>query len=265
LCQPAELLGTIGLPEDLGLWGLDSGERHSVGAGDYGSVRAGAFMGYRIIADLAGLSVERTGETVTVADPRWHGYLANISPSEFEERFSAHLPESITGDEFIARYGGTTDAVTRVEGGRAYSVRRPAAHAVYENFRVRAFAELLRGELKETNEGRREVLGELMYQSHASYSACGLGSRGTDLLVELVRAEGPARGLYGAKITGGGSGGTVAVLGRRDAARSIAEVARRYAQLRGHTPYVFSGSSPGSAEFGHLRLQRMKISEKERR
>lgn len=24
------------------------------------------------------------------------------------------------------------------------------------------------------------MLGELMYQSHASYSACGLGSQGTD-------------------------------------------------------------------------------------
>jgi hypothetical protein len=32
-----------------------------------------------------------------------------------------------------------------------------------------------------------ETLGELMYQSHASYSRCGLGSEGTDRLVELVR------------------------------------------------------------------------------
>ena len=51
-------------------------------------------------------------------------------------------------------------------------------------------------------------------QSHASYSRCGLGSHGTDRIVALVRAElaaAVARGeepaLYGAKITGGGSGG----------------------------------------------------------
>src|SRR4029077_7654072 len=49
LCQPAELLGTISLPKELAVWGLDSGVRHSVGGGDYGSVRIGAFMGYRII------------------------------------------------------------------------------------------------------------------------------------------------------------------------------------------------------------------------
>jgi len=32
-------------------------------------------------------------------------------------------------------------------------------------------------------------------------------------------------------------------------------VARRYAGERGHVPYVFGGSSPGSASFGHLRLR----------
>lgn len=259
LCQPAELLGTIPIPGELRFWGLDSGVRHSVGAGDYGSVRVGAFMGYRIIADLAGLPVEEMGETVSISDARWHGFLSNISTTEFEERFAARLPEKISGDEFIARYQGTTDAVTRIERARTYHVRVAAAHAVYENFRVRAFAENLRAELKEKSELRRALLGELMYQSHASYSTCGLASTGTDLLVELVRAEGSERGLYGAKITGGGSGGTVAVLGRRDAGPVIDEVARLYQERRGGAPYVFSGSSPGSAAFGHLRLQHTKV------
>ena len=256
LCQPAELVGTVSLPEDLTVWGLDSGVRHSVGGGDYGSVRVGAFMGYRIIAELAGLNVVRAGEAVAVEDARWRGYLANLSPSEFEGRFAARLPESLGGGDFLARYGGTTDAVTRVEPERTYAVRVPAAHAVYEHFRVRAFTELLGVEGGATGERRRELLGELMYQSHASYSACGLGSGGTDRLVELVREAGAARGLYGAKITGGGSGGTVAVLGRREAGEAVAEVARRYAEETGHAPHVFGGSSPGSAAFGHLRVRR---------
>jgi hypothetical protein len=33
-------------------------------------------------------------------------------------------------------------------------------------------------------------------------------------------------------------------------------VARRYREKTGHTPYIFSGSSPGSASFGHLALRR---------
>ena len=64
-------------------------------------------------------------------------------------------------------------------------------------------------------------MGQMMAASHASYSACGLASEGTDLLVELVREAGPASGLYGAKITGGGSGGTVAILGRAGADAAV--------------------------------------------
>jgi L-arabinokinase len=255
LCQPAELLGTISLPGDLSVWGLDSGVRHSVGGGDYGSVRVGAFMGYRIIAELSGLKVEQAGETVSIEDARLSGYLANLAPSEFAERYAERLPESILGGEFLARYTATTDAVTRIDPARTYNVRVAVAHAVHESFRVRAFAELLRSQSEQTSEERRALLGELMYQSHASYSACGLGSSGTDALVNLVRAAGAISGLYGAKITGGGSGGTVAVLARRDAHAAITEVARRYAEEAGHAPYIFSGSSPGSAAFGHLRLR----------
>ncbi|MCM3872467.1 MAG: hypothetical protein ND895_17420 [Pyrinomonadaceae bacterium] len=254
LCQPAELLGTILLPADLAVWGLDSGVRHSVGGGDYGSVRVGAFMGYRIIAELSGLRAEQSGDSVLINDQRWGGYLANLAPAEFEQRFANSLPESVLGEEFISHYGGTTDTVTSIEPGRNYAVRAPTAHAVNESARVQKFAELLRSHSERSD--KPEALGELMYQSHASYSACGLGSPGTDMLVELVRAAGVGRGLYGAKITGGGSGGTVAVLGRRDAAAAVAEVARRFAEKTGHQPYIFSGSSPGSAAFGHLVVRR---------
>ena len=100
------------------------------------------------------------------------------------------------------------------------------------------------------------AMGELMYASHKSYSACGLGSSGTDLLVELVRTQGVDRGLFGAKITGGGSGGTVAVLGSNDAEPEVLDLAHRYAGMTGHEPYIFRGSSPGSAAFGHLIVRR---------
>ncbi|HEX5890516.1 MAG TPA: hypothetical protein VFY61_17525, partial [Pyrinomonadaceae bacterium] len=66
------------------------------------------------------------------------------------------------------------------------------------------------------------------------------------------RATGPDKGLFGAKITGGGSGGTVAVLGDRNAESAVEKVAARYAALMGYEPYIFRGSSPGSDAFGHL-------------
>ncbi|HEU4931866.1 MAG TPA: galactokinase family protein [Pyrinomonadaceae bacterium] len=258
ICQPAELQGSIKLPEDLAVWGLDSGTRHSIGAGDYGSVRAGTFMGYRIIAELAGFTVRQTGAQVVIDDPRWGGYLANLSPIEYEEKFAMNLPESLPGDEFLLHYGGTTDRVTKVERERRYAIRAPTEHAIYESSRVKKFAELLDKQAVRSSLGDKLAMGELMYASHESYSACGLGSNETDLLVELVRLQGVDQGLFGAKITGGGSGGTVAVLCNSDAEPTVLDVAHRYAAMTGHEPYIFRGSSPGSAAFGHLVVRRIK-------
>jgi galactokinase len=251
LCQPAELSEMVAIPDDITFWGLDSGVRHQVTGADYGSVRVGAFMGYRIIAEMAGLKIQQAGTTITIDDPYWRGYLANLSPSQFEQEYAAHLPERISGAEWMSRYQGTSDTVTQISAERSYAVRLPTAHPIYEHHRVCLFAELMSDA---TNERRLALLGELMYQSHASYSACGLGSAGTDRLVELVRQAGQESGLYGARITGGGSGGTVAVIGHRNAAASIASVTKQYAAETGYQPYIFSGSSPGSSAFGYLRM-----------
>lgn len=251
ICQPAELRGTIGIPESLAVWGIDSGIRHSVGAGDYGSVRTGAFMGYRIIAEIAGLKVKPTEieNVVKIADDKWNGYLANLSPQEFEKDYAAHLPGKISGADFLEKYQGITDMVTRIAPEKIYAVLNPTAHPVYENWRVHRFAELLN---KPFSENIFEELGSLMYESHESYTACGLGTGGTDLLIELVKKS---KNLYGAKITGGGSGGTVAVLGRKEADGEIQEIARQYEKQTGHRAHIFSGSSLGAAAFGVLKLK----------
>ena len=252
LCQPADVQGTVEVPHEIAFWGIDSGVRHSVSGSDYSSVRVGAFMGYRIIADLAGLPVRAYAKTaqVEILDARWKGYLANLTLAEFEQ-YRQQIPEEMRGEEFLEKFHGTTDPVTQVDPQRTYAMRQPTAHPVYENFRVRSFAEFL---VERPGETQFERLGELMYESNASYSACGLGSEGTDLLVDLVRARGPKNGLYGAKITGGGSGGTVAILGRRDAGWAVNEIASTYAMKINCNPIVFGDSSLGAAGFGFLHL-----------
>jgi galactokinase len=250
VCQPAELKGTLRLPAEIEIWGIDSGIRHSVAGADYGSVRAGAFIGLRIIAEIAGLKVENLeNNLVKIAADRWHGYLANITPEEFEKEFKAKLPEKIGGREFLEKYHGTNDKITFIDPEKEYVVIAPTAHPIYENYRVRKFAEILNETLDESS---LKDLGALMFASHASYSACGLGSDGTDLLVELVKQYGAEKGLSGAKITGGGSGGTVAVLGRAGAGATVRAIADRYAEMTGRRPHIFSGSSPGAAKFGFL-------------
>jgi L-arabinokinase len=232
LCQPADLQPPVPLPPGLECWGIDSGERHAVGGADYGAVRAGAFMGLRLLRVEAGLAAE---------------CLANIPLEDFERELLPHLPDEIGGDAFLARYGHTEDRVTTVEAGRRYRMRAATAHPVYERARAEEFRRLLAGAADEATCRR---LGELMYESHASYGRCGLGSPGTDRLVDLVRRAGAAAGLYGARITGGGSGGTVAVLGRGDAGEAIAQITAAYERETGYRPHVFAGSSPGALASG---------------
>ncbi len=246
LCQPAELLGTIPLPDEVEIWGIDSGIRHSVAGADYGAVRTAASMGYRMIAQLAGLSVQNAGPgRVNISDAKWNGYLANIDPETFQRTLADELPETAGGREFITTFYGVSDPFARIDPEGFYPVRAATAHPILENARVRRFTEILRGAAPDLEE-----LGSLMYASHDSYSACSLGSDGTDLLAALVKGSGTASGLFGAKITGGGSGGTVAVLGRRGSEDAVRSVAAKYEEVTGRRPQIFSGSSPGAFRFG---------------
>ena len=253
LCQPAELQAHVALPPELEVWGLDSGIRHAVTGADYASVRVAAFMGYRIVADEAGFACrDAEGGCVSVDDPEFGGYLANITPSVWEARFRDHAPEAIDGGSFLARYRGLTDRVTRVDPTMRYAVRACTAHPVHEHHRVRVFRALLEAGAK--SEASRGLLGELMYQSHASYGACGLGSDGTDRLVELVRAAGDGAGLYGAKVMGGGSGGTVAVLARAGSRPALDRIVAQYRRETGRAAAVVGGSSDGALGYGVKRL-----------
>lgn len=243
LCRPAEVQPPATLPPHLALWGIDSGLRHSVGGSDYGAVRAGAFMGRAIARQRA-----------AAAGLPQPACLCELPVNAFERDVAPHLPDTITGAAFAAAHGDHEDVVTPLRASQTYAVRVPAAHAVHEHARVSLFRALL-GAAPGSEQLR--LLGQLMLQSHTSYSACGLGSPGTDALVALVEELGPARGLFGAKITGGGSGGTVCVLGAAgpEGEAAVAEVVARYAAAHGVTPHVFRGSSPGAVEFGTLTLE----------
>jgi L-arabinokinase len=236
-CQPGTIEGHITISPGYRFYGIDSGISHAVSGADYGTVRTAAFMGLRIL----------TTQT------SWRGrYLADLTPAEFAA-LAGVLPEEMTGAKFLERYGGITDRATAVNADCCYPVRQAAAHPVHEQERVDQFAQLLHEVPQRQNAA--EELGQLMYASHASYSACGLGSEGTDRLVELVRAAGPARGLFGAKTTGGGSGGTVAVFGTTAADAVVRELAKAYSVDTGRGTQVFSASSPGAAEIGVLTVK----------
>ncbi len=244
-CQPAQVLGHRRLPHDVHVVGIDSGVAHRVAGDQYGRVRAAAFMGRAIIA------------AHNPADPP-DGYLCNLAPERFMASYAALLPETITGAVFLDRYGETGDTATRVEPAAAYRVRACTAHPIFEQANGGAF---LAGLERYEHTGAAALLeeaGAAMYRSHESYGArCGLGTPETDLIVEIARARGPARGLYGAKITGGGAGGTVAVLGAGPAPHvhgAAEHIAAEYARRSGNAARVITGSGPGALEWPARRV-----------
>jgi len=236
-CQPGTIEGYLEVPSGHRFYGIDSGISHAVSGADYGTVRTAAFMGLRIL----------TTETP------WRGsYLADLAPVQFSQ-FVRALPEDMNGAEFLERYGGISDTATVVNPDRRYPVRRASEHPVGEQARVDRFAELLPTVARQPDAAIE--VGQLMYDSHRSYSACGLGSEGTDAIVELARAAGPQHGVFGAKITGGGSGGTVAIFATSNAESVVRDLAARYSAESGRETQVFAESGPGAAETGVLELR----------
>ena len=80
-------------------------------------------------------------------------------------------------------------------------------------------------------------VGELFYASHASMrDDYEVSVPQVDALVEIASSE---RDVYGARLTGGGFGGSIVVLTRRGSGRAVAErVAQRYHAEIGETPTI---------------------------
>ena len=245
LCRPGTVLGDVPIPTGTGFAGVNSMVRHSVAANPYSDVRIGAFMGRRIINDLRA----KTGRAPL-------DYLTELTVEEFQANYAAAIPETLLGSEFVGRHKTHDDPVTRIQPDATYRVAGPTHHPIGENQRVLRFIESLRA-AQDGDEAALITAGECMYGAHASYrDNCQLSVPEVDFLVEAVRRRGPAAGLYGAKITGGGTGGTVAVFGRLEALREqIPQIAAEYSRRVGALPDVFEGTSPGAVEFGARRYQ----------
>jgi len=215
LCQPDLIENPISIPDDISFIGIDSGVRHSVAGASYGDVRCAAFMGFTILAQKAGASYKELHSAKAKNDFSslpFRGFLSNINVKELET-FIQHLPESLSGKEFLKTHSVSIDGVTTIHEQTNYYIRQCASHPVYEHERVKRFKEYLlllnESPSKESKSSILKNMGELMFQSHESYSRCGLGSDRTDEIVALAKN---VPGIYGAKITGGGNGGTVCLL-----------------------------------------------------
>ena len=120
--------------------------------------------------------------------------------------------------------GGTLDPV----------VRRRARHVTTENLRtLAAAAHLEAGEFAE--------VGHLMYASHRSLrDDFEVSSAELDTMVDIAREIGPAGGVLGSRMTGGGFGGCTVTLVRTDFVPSVANtMATEYRKRTGRTASTF--------------------------
>jgi len=114
-------------------------------------------------------------------------------------------------------------------------VNRRSRHVVTEIARTREAAEAL-------SRNDFEALGPLMAASHDSLrDDFEVSCKELDLMVEIARQIGRSGGVIGARMTGGGFGGSTVTLCESDKAKQIATVLReRYLAETGLDPQIFA-------------------------
>ncbi len=234
-CQPDDILKEVAVPPNVRFVGINSAVKHAIDGSRYVETRTATFMGRKILFK----HLQEKGEPVQPP------YLSNVDARRWTKGLKRKVPARLKGKDFIQQYNTHDDTATEIIPTHTYPLRSRTEHPILENARVLQFIDYL--EHMETDENALIEAGNLMYASHESYSKnCGLGAPETDLIVELVKKLGPAEGFYGAKITGGGSGGTVAVLVAAGQEYRIQQIASQYTDATGLVPDIFQGSTAGA-------------------
>lgn len=246
LCQPNQVLESVPLPPDTKLIGIHSMSKRSESSLAYIDARTAAFMGLTILRKE--LNLEELREN----------YLCRLSVDNFRKKGWKILPAEMNGKDFLLRYGESVDTLTRVDANKKYRIRSRVEHPIYEHARVQKFIAYLKTANEDPTKTRACLAqaGKLMYASNWSYrSRVGLGSPQVEQIVQSVRKIGIRGGLYGAKITAGGEGGTVAVLSYGDVSNALVQILAAYKIAWGLEAKVLHGSSPGAYELGHTVLK----------
>ena len=175
-------------------------------------------------ADSVQIVVVDTNVKHELADSAYNDRLEECR--EGAERFDALLDREVTSLRDVS-----VDDFERHADDLPEPVRSRCAHVIGENERVRAAAEALEA-------GDVDRVGDLMYRSHESLrDRYEVSCEELDLVVDLARKT---DGAVGARMTGGGFGGSAVCVVRADAVPTFAErVEEEYAAAAGVDPDVY--------------------------
>lgn len=242
---PSELVGSFRLPKGITLVAMDSGVVPHQPEEKLARVHTASLMGCFLIEQI------RNHEGL--ANHTSHGVVSQVSINDYVERFRDRLPTKIKGKEFLAKFADRFEGASRIEPDYIYKVRSRTEHHIYEHARARQFAETI---ARATRTGEQQALidaGEFLYASHWSYGQrCGLGSVETDLLVNLIRKASTSGDVFGAKITGFGCGGVLAILARSgdQTMTALHEAMATYTQKTGLQPRILPNGVHGALKAG---------------
>ncbi len=238
--QPHQFVGFVPLPDDVRILALDTGVRYTAANETLENLRLAGAMGFRIIETI----YRDLGQRHTPL----HGYLANVSPLLYRQYFRALTPRRMRGSDFIRTYGELPERAGRLDPAAMYRVRTAVDHLISEHEHAEQFLQAIEELSEDAPDGQprnltgleRERLlaraGRLLLASHHSYRLrLELSCREADWLVDRIMEAGPDKGLFGARITASGGGGTVALFlqNSRRAQDALLDVYNAYNKITG--------------------------------
>ncbi|MDX6767161.1 MAG: hypothetical protein SFU85_10265 [Candidatus Methylacidiphilales bacterium] len=211
LCRPDQVQRPVAVPPGICLVGWPSGVRHAVFANPHARVRTASFMGRKMLERATGRKVAQTSD---------------FTPMEYHQN-QEHLAVAMRGEDFLDAWGGVDDPLSVIDPQTVYPVRAATQFAIEENDRAaRTVASLQRFHL-EQDESLLWEIGGHFFASHTAYGAMGLGCAETDLMVDYLRNRPLSEGIYGARVSAGGCGGTVVVLLKESSLPRLSELCAR--------------------------------------
>ncbi len=254
-------MGQIPLPPDVRLFALNTGIPAKRSGETVLSLRLAGDMGLRIMETIY-------RDLGRINNPL-HGYLGNTSPELYRRYFRSLLPRRLRGSDFLRSYGELSPDAGLVLPGEIYRVRAAVDHLVSEREHAENFLQAMEdlsesapsivggrgGTLPGSSEGwqRRLVLqraGRLLLASQHSYRLrLGLSCPQADWLVNRLMRAGPAAGVFGARISASGGGGTVVAMldSSSQATDTLLQLVSDYPLEMGLPLEIQAAGAPGSA------------------
>ena len=152
--------------------------------------------------------------------------ITSLSLSKYIQSIEETLPISIDGKSFLERFTSRETSSIDIKDDTQYPVQQAFGYAVAENYRSGLASHILTNLAHNSKRQAVTLLGELMLQSHASYSRLGLSDSRVDELIGKIRDQGSDQGLFGGRVTGTARSSVIVFLIDKKSAKRLRDLVK---------------------------------------